>query len=78
MLPSINFEVLIWVGVKIWNYGMYNDQYFGILKLRITKDELFDSFIFELFFITHKLFAQFNNFSNYKILIFQIVKLFIF
>ena len=36
---------------------------------------LFDSFIFEFFvFIIHKLFAQFNNFSNCEILILQIVK----
>ena len=26
-----------WVGVKIWNVGMQNDQYFGVSKLRILK-----------------------------------------
>ena len=47
--------------------------------MKITKDELFDSFIFEIIFIIiYKLFAQFNHFSNCKILIFQMVKLIIF
>ena len=52
---------------------------FKITNIKITKDELFDSFIFDFFFfIICKLFAQFNHFSNCKILIFQMVKLIIF
>ena len=43
-------------------------------NIKITKDESFDSFILEFFFIIHKLLAQFHNFSNRKILIFQMVK----
>ena len=52
---------------------------FKITNIEIKKDELFDIFIFEFVVcIIHKLFAQFNNFSNCKILIFLMVKLVIF
>ena len=56
-------------------------QNFKIVNIKITKDELFDSFIIEFtFFIFYTLFE--NNYkpeyliilSNYKILIFQIIK----
>ena len=52
---------------------------FKTANIKITKYELFDSFIFEfIFFILNKLLERFNNFSNCKILIFQMVQLFYF
>ena len=50
-----------------------------IANIKITKDKLNDSFIFEIiFFIFEKLFTRkiFNSFSNYKIFIFQMVNFF--
>ena len=56
-------------------------QDFKIADIIITKDELFDSFIFEFIFyflefiLTPKIY---NNFSSCKILIFRMVKLIFF
>ena len=53
-------------------------QNFKIANIKTTKDELFDSFIFELifsFFINIRTPRTFNNFSNRKILILQIVRI---
>ena len=48
---------------NIWNVQMYDDQYFGIStisNIEITKDELFDFFIFEFIFIFFEMFKLFE------------------
>ena len=50
---------------------------FEIANIKIKKDELFDNFIFELFFFYKIIWTPkiFHDFWYYKILIFQMVKL---
>ena len=57
------------MGVKNWNDEMENDRYFEIANIKITKDELIDSFILNFFLIFVKLFKH----SRYLI-IFQIIE----
>ena len=63
-LERYNVERLVFQNVEIAN-------------IKIKKDELFDNFIFELFFHFLEIiprFKIFNNFLYCKILIFQMVK----
>ena len=49
-------------------------QNFKVANIKITNDELFDSFIIEFIFLFVRYYLNTHNFSNCKILIFQMVK----